>query len=65
MRTLARILDALAWRYEDRFPRLANWVYDWLARREATRELMKDASERWMKRMQRCVRGHSMAGNIR
>ena len=30
---LYQLIDALCWRYEDRAPRLANRVYDWLARR--------------------------------
>ena len=30
---LYRFIDALCWKYEDRFPRLANWLYDWLERR--------------------------------
>ncbi len=28
--TLAKIVDAFTWKYEDRYPRVANWVYDHL-----------------------------------
>ncbi len=30
---IAKIVDALAWKYEERYPRLANWVYDRLVAR--------------------------------
>lgn len=33
MTPIYRLIDALCWRYEDRFPCLANAIYDWLIRR--------------------------------
>lgn len=30
MTRLYRLIDALCWHYEERFPRLANRIYDWL-----------------------------------